>query len=201
MMVKQIIPYGRTRYRVILEDGMTLLLYKGDLSRYKIAEGGEFGDELYQDILLPMLTKRAKERLVHILEVSDKPEGELRRKLRESWYPQAAVDEAVEWCKSRHYIDDERYVRGYIRNHAGRKSAKLMRYDLMERGIDRELIDICMEDTEIDEEAQILGELKKRGYREDMPDKERRRIVAALARKGYSWSLIESCIHSDDLLL
>lgn len=201
MIVTQLIPYGKTRYKVLTDDGRTLLLYGGELRRCGIAEGVEIDEDLYTGTLLPMLTSRARERLVHILEGSDKSESELRRRLRESWYPPEAIDAAIDWCLERHYIDDERYVRNYIQGRAVTKSRTKLRYDLIARGIDRELIDRYLEDTEIDEQSQVMTELKKRGYRDDMSARDRQRIIAALARKGYSWSTIESCIHADDLIV
>ena len=201
MTVTELVPYGKTRYKVLTDEGMTLLLYKGELRRCGISEGTEIDEALYTDTLLPLLTSRARERLVHILEDSDKSESELRRKLRESWYPPEAIDAAIGWCLEKHYIDDERYVRNYIAGRAGTRSRTRLRYDLLGKGIDRELIDRYLEDMEIDETAQVAAELKKRGYSDDMPAKDKQRIIAALARKGYSWSTIESCIHADDLIV
>ena len=201
MTITQIIPYGKTRCKALLDEGFALLFYKSELGRYGITEGAELTEEYYEETLIPLFTGRAKERLVHLLEVSDKTESELRRKLKENWYPQEAIDGAIDWCKLRHYVDDERYIGNYLRNHAEGKSKTKLRYDLLGKGLDKELIDAYLEDAQVDEISQVMAELSKRGYRDDMAPKERQRIVAALARKGYSWGTIQSCIHSDDLLL
>ena len=201
MTITQIVPYGKTRCKVLFDEGFALLFYKNELGKYGISEGTQLSEDVYEGEILPTLTARAKERLVHLLEVSDKSESELRRKLKDAFYPQEAIDAAIDWCRSKHYVDDERYVRNYIRNHSDGKSRTKLRYDLMAKGIDRELIDAYLEDAPVDESAQVTAELAKRGYRDDMPPKEKQRIVAALARKGYSWGTIQSCIHNDDLLL
>ena len=49
-----------------------------------------------------------------LLQKKDYTEAELRRKLTEGEYPQEAVEEAVSYVKSFHYIDDERFCRAYI---------------------------------------------------------------------------------------
>lgn len=170
------------------------MLYNGEICRMHMTEGEELADEVYSGQLVPMLTKRAKERLVYILKSADKPENELRRKLREGCYPEEAIEEAVAWAKGKHYIDDERYVENYIRYHSEGKSRKKLLYDLQTKGLDKKLILNMLDEYEVDEDAQIEAELKKKHYSPDMDAKEKQKIIAALTRKGYSWSAISSHI-------
>ena len=201
MIIEKITPYGKTRSKVLFEEGLVLMLYNGELGRLHLTEGTEVSEEMYSQKILPTLKKRAKERLVYILKASDKPEAELRRKLKEGCYPDEAIDEAISWAKSKHYVDDERYVETYLRYHAEGKSKKKLFYDLCAKGISKELIANMLEDTEIDETEQIKAELIKRHYSEDMDEKEKQKIYAALARKGYSWSAVSQAVylltHSD----
>ena len=194
MKVDKLIPYGKTRTKVLFEEGLVLLLYNGEIKKYGLAEGSYITDEFYNTRLVPALSKRAKERIVFILKSSDKPENELRRKLKEGFYPEEAINDAVEWAKSKHYVDDSRYVETYIRYHGEGKSKKKLLYDLASKGISRELILNMLEDAEIDESSQIVTELRKRGYNEELDPKEKQRITAALARKGYSWEAINSAM-------
>lgn len=168
------------------------MLYNGEISRMHLAEGTEIPDSIYRERIVPMLTKRAKERLIYILKSSDKPENELRRKLKEGFYPVESIEEAVNWAKGKHYIDDSRYIETYIRYHSEGKSRKKLMYDLQAKGLDRELIMSMIDESEIDEDAQIEAELRKRHYSPDMDPKEKQKILAALTRKGYSWSAVSS---------
>ena len=190
MRVNQLIPYGKTRTKVLFDEGLVLLFYNGELKKLGLAADAEVDDAFYRETILPLLTKRAKERLVYILKSADKSETELRRRLREGFYPEEAIDAAVSWAKEKHYVDDARYVETYIRYHGDGKSRKKILYDLQAKGISRELILAQLEDAEIDESEQIRAELRKRRYSGDMDPKEKRRILAALTRKGYSWSAI-----------
>ena len=70
-------------------------------------------------------------------------------------------------------------------------------YDLQARGLDRNLITNMLDEMEVDEDSQIEGELAKRHYTHDMEPKEKQKILAALTRKGYSWSAISSHIRMD----
>ena len=170
------------------------MLYNGEIKRMHMTEGTELSDEVYECQLVPMLTKRAKERLVYILKSADKPENELRRKLRESCYPEKSIEEAVSWAKGKHYIDDERYVENYIRYHSEGKSRRKLMYDLQAKGLEKKLILSMLEESGVDEDAQIEAELRKKHYTPDMDPKEKQKIIAALTRKGYSWGAISTHI-------
>ena len=45
----------------------------------------------------------------------DRTEHQLREKLRASEYPEEVIEEAIEYVKSFHYIDDERYAETFTR--------------------------------------------------------------------------------------
>lgn len=197
MTIEKIIPFGKTRSKVLFEEGLVLMLYNGEVKRLRLVEGGELSEDIYTSKLLPVLKKRAMERLVYILKSSDKPESELRRKLKEGCYPSPVIDEVIAWACSKHYIDDERYAETYLRYHAKGKSKKMLAYDLQSKGVSKELIDRMLEDADIDEGEQIKAELIKRHYASEMDDKEKQRICAALMRKGYSWNAIRSAMQID----
>jgi len=193
--VDKVIGHGKTKSKVIFDDGFTLILYNGELKKWHIEPDAEVSDVLYQNEIIKTLNKRSKERLVNILKVSDKPESKLREKLREGGYPRECIDQAIQWAKSKHYVDDERYVDTYLRYHSDGKSRKMLLYDLMQKGIEKELILRMLDETEVDEGEQIRSELIKRKYSPDMDPKEKQKIIAALARKGYGWAAINDACH------
>ena len=195
MVIDKIIPYGKTRCKIIMDDGQAILLYNGEIIKLHIEEGGEIDEGTYERVILPLLKKRALERVVHILETSDKTEAELRRKLKESFYPPEAIDYAIDYCKKHHYVDDRRYAENYVKYRASGKSRRIIMQELTAKGIDKETVEELLNTAEIDESEQIAAELKKRHYSSDMDDKDKQRIFAVLARKGYSWGQIQSAIH------
>jgi len=190
MIIDKIIPYSKTRRKIIMDDGLILVLYNSEVLRLRLSDGDELTTEVYQTKILPTLKVRARERLVHILESSDKSEIELRRKLAESFYPQEAIDFAIDYCKSKHFVDDRRFAENYIKYRSSGKSKRILMQELIAKGINKDIVSEILEDIDIDESEQIAAELKKRHYSEDMDEKEKQRIYAALARKGYSWDQI-----------
>ena len=69
------------------------------------------------------------------------------------------------------------------------------RYEMLRRGLDRELVENTLADIsedEIDEELTALIEKKYAGKVRDYDD--RRRTIAALSRRGYGFGEIKRCI-------
>ncbi len=107
MTVTEIVPVDKRRSKVILDDDFTLVLYRGELKRYFIEEGSEISEEVYQEIVKEILYKRARERVLFLLKSSDKTEQELRRKLKEGFYPQEVIDYAIHFLKEHRFINDQ----------------------------------------------------------------------------------------------
>lgn len=191
MQVTSVTPLDKRRYKILLDEETTIVLYKGEVKRYRIETDGELEPEQYEEILHEILFKRAKERVVFLLKASDKTEKELRKKLKEGYYPQEAIDHAITAVKNYHYIDDERYARQYVVNGACKKSRRQLSYELQKKGIEQELIADLMEECPIEEEQQIRDFLRKRRYDgENASKEEKKKVMAALGRKGFSYETI-----------
>lgn len=139
--------------------------------------------------------KRAREKAVYYLQFSGKTESELRKKLAEQEFSPASVDSALEFVKKYRYLDDEDYVRRFVERNRNKKSRKQMHFELMQKGVSREILDVVFEDMDVDEEAQILALLEKRKYPgEDAGREEKQKISAYLSRKGFSYEAIQSAL-------
>lgn len=133
--------------------------------------------------------KRAKLRCMHLLEKRDYTEMELRRKLQQGRtpYTEEEIDSAIEYVKGYHYVDDGRYAGKYIECMSSRKSRRQIEQELAQKGVDRELVQLAFEEAdEIPEDEQIEAWMRKRHYDPESADpKERQRMYAFLARKGF----------------
>ncbi len=187
MMITALISETKGRYRVCLQGEADLVLYGKELKQFGIAEGAELLPEQYQRILTEVLTPRARKRAMHILEKMDQTTAQLREKLQRAHYPQQVVEDAIAYVASFHYIDDERYVRNFIRAYQHSRSRLRISRDLQGKGIDRDLIDRCLEeDYDVSETDQIRELLRKKGYREGERDrKQQEKMYRFLMQRGY----------------
>lgn len=191
MIVMEIVPVDKRRSKVILDEDFTLVLYRGEISRFGIEEGKPLTEDVYEEILKEVLFKRARERVLYLLKSSDRTEQELRRKLEDGGYPRKAVDYAVDYVKEHRFINDENYGRRYVEYHSERKSKRQIQYELQRKGLDKEVIREILEEQPVDEEAQIRAYIrKKRLNLEELDARERNKAMAALGRKGFSYEAI-----------
>ena len=155
--------------------------------------------KLLEEIFSEILPKRAKLRSMNLLKSREYTEYQLREKLRQGIYPEAVIDEAIEYLKSYHYIDDRRYVKDYITYYSESRSRGRIEQDLLRKGICRNLIrTVCEEDLEdkLPDEILLMKKLlEKKNYRAESADYlERRKLKAFLYRKGFSLDNIEKIL-------
>lgn len=190
MTVMDIVPFGKRKSKVILDEGFTLVLYGGELRKYGIRQDEEITEETYEEIV-EMLKKRARERVIYLLKDSDKTEQELRGKLKEGYYPREAIEFAIDFLKDHHYINDQAYGHRYVEFNSQRKSKRQIQYELKKKGLDQEMISDILSAQPVDEEAQVFAYLKKkRLVPGEMGPKEKNKVLAALGRKGFSYEVV-----------
>lgn len=192
MMIDRIETVDRRRKKIFADGEFVFVLYLGEIKQFGLEEGRELTEELYQKILREIIFKRARERAVYWLKCSARTEEELRRKLRDGGYPQAAVDYVIGLLKEYRYIDDEEYARNFIELHGNRKSRAELTALLVRKGVSRECVSRLMMEHPVDEEAQIRRILEKRRFQpEEADQKETAKQMAYLMRKGFSYETVK----------
>ena len=193
-------PKGKGRVSVYLNDEFAFVLYKSEVARYGLEAGMTVCDEMYERIMTETLIPRARKRAMNLLKNMDRTEAEVRRRLSEV-YPPEAVDNAVEYLRSFHYIDDKRYAEEYIRCKAERASRKQIRSKLAEKGIGRDVIESAFEsydeemgDCSISPERELIRKLiiKRCHDITNLDYDGKQKLFAYLYGKGFSVSDIEA---------
>ncbi len=191
MMIIDIVPVTKQRYRILTDEQPAFVLYKGELASYGLEIDGELPDTVWEEIEQTLI-KRAKLRAMHLLTRMDYTEAELYRKLVQGEYTERAAAIAMEYVKSFHYIDDKRYVKNYMSQPCSNKSRRQKTFELERKGISKELIREYLETSgtehaEQKETSLIRTLLEKRCKNPKTADtKEKMKHYGYLARKGFS---------------
>lgn len=196
MQITGIQPVTKQKYRVVIDGEPAFVLYRGELSRYGLREGEELSEEIYEELTEEVLNKRARLRAMHLLERGDRTEAELRRKLEQSEYPEMVIEKAIAYVKSYRYLDDRRYAANYVEFGKKGKGKARLRMELIQKGIDRTLIEETLDGADFCNEKEQIRELaeKKRRGNGSLNEKEKQRIYGYLMRKGFSSSDILSVL-------
>lgn len=196
MQIESIEAISKDKSRIKLDSGEKFLLYKGEIRTLHLKENSDISAETYKSIVKGILPKRAKLRLLNLIKVKSYTEYQLRKKLQDSEYPEDIIDEAIEYVKSFHYIDDRAFAVDFINLHSNQHSKKEMYLKLSQKGIQKEVLDAAFtevygsyqdarEGESFDETSLIKKTLKKRGFTGEETYEERQKLLAYFYRRGF----------------
>ena len=141
------------------------------------------------------IIREARKKALRLLTISDRTEFQLREKLREGGFPPEAIDDAVEYVRSYHYIDDHRYAEAFIRSRKDEKSLFELRMELRKRGVREDLADEVLQEAEIDERAVISRLFEKKYASKDLGDpKIFEKAFRYFESRGFSYEDIKAAV-------
>lgn len=193
--------YKGDTYKLELDSGQTFFLNCALVADYDLHEGGEMDADLLEKLQHADKLRKAKKRALYLLGSRMYCRNELYNKLLPT-YGEEASRAAADAMQEYGYIDDEDYARKLAQRliHGKRYGMGKTRWEMQRRGLDRNLIeDVLAEysDDDIDGEIMHLLETKYSDKLSDPDD--RRRTMAALARRGYGWSQVKRCMERLEL--
>lgn len=177
---------NQRKVKIYINDSYAFLLYQNDIKKYGLEEGMQIEQDLYDKIMEETIYRRAKQKAMAVLKRMDRTEQELRFKLEQTGYPHTAVERAIEYVKSYHYIDDMRYAENYIRYKKSNKSIRMLEAELIRKGIDKESIRFVLEQSEVNDEEALKKAIKKKVKNwEGMTYQEKSKVFSYLYGKGF----------------
>lgn len=204
-VVTQIGELDKKRSKIYINQEFAFVLYNGEIKQYKLEAGQEVEDNIYYEIVTRVLPKRAKKRCLNLLQKKPYTEYKLREKLMEGFYTQDIIDDAIDYVKSFHYVDDYDYACQYIFYHKERESRRKIEEKLIQKGISKDVLKQAFEDSYEDEEQQKIELLQarrlleKKKYNTESTDwKEKQKIYAFLVRKGIGNSVIRQVMEMQE---
>ena len=173
--------------RICFENAETIVAYYSEIKGMHLEEGNYISYEIYEKLLGEIVGKRAKKRALYLLEQMDRTEQQLREKLMASEYPSRCVEEAIEYVKKFHYLDDERYAETFTRYKKDKMSRQQIKQKLMMKGVSRDIISNAIEEEyDVDESVHIRTILEKKRFSSEFADEgEFRRVYNYLMRRGF----------------
>ena len=170
-------------------DAQTLIENRFDVGR-------EIDDDELKEIIEKSSERRAKEKALWLISYRSHSKKELFDKLKRS-FDEASAQKAVDRMEELGLINDEEFAKLYARKLVNGKkmSVKAAEFQLYRKGIDKITAEQVLGELEYDPQTQIIEFITKK-YKNIQDEKIKRRAVAALQRKGYSWEEIRQAIES-----
>lgn len=188
------------RRAVYVDYEHVFALYAGELRKFGIKEQSYISEDVYDEIMT-VLSKRAVIRGMNLLKNKDYTRAEFIKKLKDGYYPDKAVDAALEYIDRYGYIDDDRYARNYVAFKAPIKSRRIIEQKLKEKGVSADIIACVCDEYYSDngecELNQVVSLIEKRTSKTDisrMDYNERQKLMAYLYRRGFNFDIINKAI-------
>lgn len=146
--------------------------------------------------------KKAAEKAMNLLLQQDRTRRELQDRLYRAGFSRRASEYAMNYVTSYGYLDDLRYAGNYISFHKGNRSRKELRFKLLNKGVEPEVIAAAFEEYEAEDEYEALRRMLRKRLKgkkmSEMEYQERNKITAYLARKGYPLPAIKRVMREQE---
>ena len=186
------------KFSVFVDDEFAFSLAKSDIVFFKLDVGEEISEKKFKYIYDEVIMTKAKNRAAKFLGASKKPEKAVRDKLTESGFDEDVCEKVIEELKKYGYVDDYDYALSYINDRVrlNPRSAYAIRMELRQKGVKDSVITEALEEADIDETGGIKRLIeKKTGGDLDLDEKEKKRLIDFLLRRGYSYGKIKEAIN------
>lgn len=152
----------------------------------------------YIDHIAQLQLKDAYETALTSLDFSARTAVELRRRLKQKGFVEPAVDAVVQRLKSNGLINDEQYAERMVEiGQQKQLGLYALKRKMRSKGLDEDLVDSALEEIDPEDQLQAAKEAASklsRRYASEDDRTARRKLGQALARRGFSWDIIESAL-------
>ena len=186
------------RYWITLEDGSKMALYRQTVEDFALYSGKELSDDEWKALQEHAGQMSAKMRAVRIVSASNVSKRDLEDRLVRKGEDPRQAKEAVAWMAALHLVDDrntaEQVVHSCISKGYGLQRAKQALY---EKRIPKEYWEEALADYP-DQMDKITSFLRSR-LDVDSDDKQIKKAIDALLRRGHSYGKIREALNSISL--
>jgi regulatory protein len=142
--------------------------------------------------------EKAHERALHFLSFRPRSEAEVRRNLKDGKFAPDVIESAIARLKQAGLVDDRAFGAYWLENRGqfSPRSARALKLELRQKGIDAETIDAALSAAAHDEDeaafqaalprARRLAKLEAREFKQ--------KLGAYLGRRGFSYDIIQDAV-------
>lgn len=179
---------NKNRRRVTFDDGSVLSLPLIVLMGERIKEGSVVDGERLAEIVDKADFELCKEKAFSCVARRRLTEFELTRKLRESGFCDGVVTRAIAVMKEYRYVDDRSYAEAYVSLYGGSRGAMRLKYELLAKGVDAEVVADALDGAETDASAAARALAEKFTRSHGRTKEDRIKLIRYVMVRGFAYS-------------
>ncbi|MEG1996248.1 MAG: regulatory protein RecX [Oscillospiraceae bacterium] len=195
MKITDIQKANGSRYTIFIDDEYWYILDGEIILANNLRVGAEVSQQQLDDYKQQAQVRKARERAFYLISYRDHSQKEMFNKLKKSVDEKVAA-QTVAMLVKQGLIDDTAYAQKLsdyylITKKWGKRKAM---YEMLNKGIDKELITASLDECEVDTSANIIEIIEQKYYDKLTDYNDRQKVIAALMRRGYVYSQIKTAI-------
>lgn len=159
-------------------------------------DGQEITEQQWNELVEKINYKKAVDKCYDLLSRRDHSVKELRTKLLRT-VDEKSADKAIDKMLDYGYLDDEKYAKKLVNYLINTKnmSKNHIKQEMFKKGISPELISYTLDEVKIDNVQSIINLILTKYKNKLDADDGNKKVIAALMRKGFSYSDINSAFY------
>lgn len=190
--------YNPSRLNIYVDNKFAIGVDEEVKIKYKLEIGMEVDEVFLEEILKKEEEKKIVDLSLRYLAYRQRSEQEVSNYLSKKAYPSDLVEYAIEYCKSRGYINDEEFAKAYAKDklNINKLGPSRIKYELRLKGIDQDIISRVVNPSSNKEyeNALELGTKQAKKYAKDPYNKAYAKLSGFLQRRGYSYDIINKVV-------
>lgn len=191
----------RGKYRVTINESEDVIIPFSLMRERPLKEGQSLELEEYDNWLMVRQYRYALDRAVGYLAARARSKREIEQKLLQAGYRPCTVEMVIYKLQRENLLDDADFARQWVESRANHKLGRTrIAQELRRKGISSEEAEEAL--SAIDDEDQLTGAiaLAEKAAARIKPGEDIRkasnRIAGMLARRGYSWDIVQEALRS-----
>ncbi|MEN3039201.1 MAG: regulatory protein RecX [Candidatus Kryptonium sp.] len=188
-------------YFIYLNDGREVLSYIDFIVKFKIKTGKQLTEEQISEIKSSSELILAKEIAYKFISYKPRTQKEVEERLKQKGFDKNIISRVIQEIKNYGFINDLEYARNFVFDRSKSKTfgKVALKQMLLAKGISADIIEQVLSEREnIIDEFDIALELANKKIKQLKLSKkkkrdkneQRRKIYEFLARRGFSWDVI-----------
>jgi regulatory protein len=198
---------SRHRYNVFINDEYAFSVHEDVLIKHRLLKGEEIQPDQTMKIIQDEERHKAYAKAIRMVGRRPHSAQEIKQKLKEQGFEADIINSILETMQQQNYINDSEFAKVLTENriYSQRKGRNYIRQELMQKGVDRQLIQGTMDSINPEDEFQGALHLAKKKWEQgsgSVQDR-RRKTTAFLMRRGFTGSVVQQIMkeltaHSSD---
>lgn len=190
---------NKDRVNIYVDNDYAFSLSKEVLIKEKIKINDIIDREKLESVSKEDNFMKCKNSALRLIERTIKTEKEIRDKLILKEYDEESINRSIDFLKEYNFLNDESYARMYVRDKSKGQGKNKIKYALIRKGLDEEVILEELSKIDSDEEESIAYEMALKKYntiqkRESDAYKLSQKLYAFLVSKGYGYDITSRVI-------